>query len=771
MVQSFGEELPSPDDLVATWAFLEEGINQIMNHMERGFDYQRFMSLYTTIYNYSTSCKSTMAYSPSGRMIPRTGATFMGGDLYRNLTIFIQDHLKNIVEESQNQTSESLLRFYARKWSRYTIAAGYVHHVFQYLNRHWIKRGIEEGHKNVFEVYILSLVSWRDHFFMAVQHKVTASILMLIEQQRNGGTIESDLIRTAIESYVAVGMDEAEPNKTVLDIYQKYFETPFIEATEAFYRAESKKIICEHSVPEYMKKAETRLKEEENRVKLYLHQSTLKNLKLICENVLIKEHIGLIQDEFQGLLDAEKHEDLHRLHSLLSRIPHGLAPLRNLFESHVRRAGLTSIDRILHGSNERYQLNSRTYITTLLEAYNKYLELVQTAFSGDPGFVASLDRACREYINRNKVSRSSSAKSPELLARYCDLLLRKSSKLLEDREVEDRLNDAMIVFKYVEDKDVFQKFYSKLMARRLVNGISLSEDVEINMISKLKEFCGYEYTSKLQRMFTDITLSRGLNEQFQVAKRARHEQELSTVDFYINVLGTSAWPLNPPATPFNIPEEVINIYHEFQTFYLNKYSGRKLNLLSHLCKAELVANYLRVARANYTFQVSFYQMGILLQYNVADVHSYEDLAQATALNLSDLDAQLRVLCKTRVLLLDQGAQVGDPGSQYRLNFDYRSRKIKINLNLQAKTEVKAEASETHRTISEDRTWQIRAAVVRIMKTRKRMRHVALMNEVLTQLRSSFIPPVQDIKKCIDFLLESEYIERVSGQYDMYSYVA
>jgi len=44
----------------------------------------------------------------------------------------------------------------------------------------------------------------------------------------------------------------------------------------------------------------------------------------------------------------------------------------------------------------------------------------------------------------------------------------------------------MVVFKYIEDKDVFQKFYAKMLAKRLVHQNSASDDAEASMISKLK---------------------------------------------------------------------------------------------------------------------------------------------------------------------------------------------------------------------------------------------------------------------------------------------
>jgi Cullin family len=72
----------------------------------------------------------------------------------------------------------------------------------------------------------------------------------------------------------------------------------------------------------------------------------------------------------------------------------------------------------------------------------------------------------------------------------------------------------MTVFKYVEDKDVFQKFYSRMLSRRLVNSTQASDEAEASMITKLKEACGFEYTNKLSRMFQDMGVSKDLERAF-----------------------------------------------------------------------------------------------------------------------------------------------------------------------------------------------------------------------------------------------------------------
>lgn len=47
-----------------------------------------------------------------------------------------------------------------------------------------------------------------------------------------------------------------------------------------------------------------------------------------------------------------------------------------------------------------------------------------------------------------------------------------------------------------------------------------------------------------------------------------------------------------------------------------------------------------------------------------------------------------------------------------------------------------------------------------MKARKKMKHANLVSETITQIKARFVPKITDIKKCIEILLDKEYLERL-----------
>jgi cullin 1 len=86
------------------------------------------------------------------------GANLLGDDLYTNLTAWFNNHLTLLFTDAGKYMDEELLQFYVKQWKKYTTGASYVNHIFRYLNRHWVKREIDEGHRNVYDVYTVSYV-------------------------------------------------------------------------------------------------------------------------------------------------------------------------------------------------------------------------------------------------------------------------------------------------------------------------------------------------------------------------------------------------------------------------------------------------------------------------------------------------------------------------------------------------------------------------------------------------------------------------------------
>lgn len=62
---------------------------------------------------------------------------------------------------------------------------------------------------------------------------------------------------------------------------------------------------------------------------------------------------------------------------------------------------------------------------------------------------------------------------------------------------------------YPQGKDVFEAFYKKDLAKRLLLGRSASMDAEKLMITKLKAGCGGNFTANIEGMFRCGRVDRG----------------------------------------------------------------------------------------------------------------------------------------------------------------------------------------------------------------------------------------------------------------------
>lgn len=109
--------------------------------------------------------------------------------------------------------------------------------------------------------------------------------------------------------------------------------------------------------------------------------------------------------------------------------------------------------------------------------------ILSQSFSSDELFSQSLRESFEWFINRRR------DKPAEYIAKYLDNLLRKGDKGLgpnESTSLEEEMDRALVLFRFVHGKDVFEAFYKKDLAKRLLLAKSASADAERSMLTKLK---------------------------------------------------------------------------------------------------------------------------------------------------------------------------------------------------------------------------------------------------------------------------------------------
>lgn len=164
-----------------------------------------------------------------------------------------------------------------------------------------------------------------------------------------------------------------------------------------FYRNESRAFLAVNTCPDYLKKVESRLYEEQDRVPNYLHASTRPKLEHIVESELISAHAASLINSHDGgfvsLLDMseDRMSDLARMYALFSRVPQTLDLLRGALFEHVYDAGRRLVDTAVEMPVD--------FLEGLLLLRSKYDAVVTLAFRGETAAQKRLKEAFEQFLN------------------------------------------------------------------------------------------------------------------------------------------------------------------------------------------------------------------------------------------------------------------------------------------------------------------------------------------------------------------------------------
>ncbi|XP_067863754.1 cullin-2 isoform X2 [Heptranchias perlo] len=695
----------------------------------------------------------------------------LGERLYTETKIFLENHVQHLYKKVLD-SEEKILTMYHKYWEEYSKGADYMDCLYRYLNTQFIKKNklteadLQYGYGGVdiieplMEIGELALDMWKKLMIEPLQTILIRMLLREIKNDRCGENPNQKVIHGVINSFVHV---EQYKKKFPLKFYQDLFEGPFLTETGEYYKQEASNLLQESNCSQYMEKVLARLKDEEVRCRKYLHPSSYAKVIHECQQRMVADHLQFLHGECQNIIKQERREaDMANIYTLLRAVSNGLPHMIQELQNHIHDEGLRSI------SNLSQENMPTQFVESVLEVHSKFLQLISTVLNGDQHFMSALDKALTSVVNYREPK--SACKAPELLAKYCDNLLKKSAKGMTENEVEDKLTSFITVFKYIDDKDVFQKFYARMLAKRLIHGLSMSMDSEEAMINKLKQACGYEFTSKLHRMYTDMNVSADLNNKFTATFLRQQDTVIDLgISFQIYVLQAGAWPLTQaPSSTFAIPQELEKSVQMFELFYNQHFSGRKLTWLHYLCTGEVKMNYLSKP---YVAMVTTYQMAVLLAFNNSEIVSYKELQDSTQMNEKELTKTIKSLLDVKMINHDSNKEDVDLDSVFSLNMGFSSKRTKFKITTSMQKDTPQEMEQTRSAVDEDRKMYLQAAIVRIMKARKVLRHNALIQEVISQSRARFNPSISMIKKCIEVLIDKQYIERSQTSADEYSYVA
>ncbi|CAJ0583287.1 unnamed protein product, partial [Mesorhabditis spiculigera] len=745
--------------VTSTWELLKKAIQEIQNKNNSGLSFEE---LYRNAY--------TMVLHKHGER------------LYNGLRSVIEEHLKNKVRQRISSCQEGgLLVAVIMAWSDHTTAMVMIRDILMYMDRVYVTN----QEPPIEPVYNLGLSIFKDEVVRwdFVNEKLREEMLLMIAAERNGETIPWSQLKQACAMLSALG------------IYETEFENQFLHNTSDYYKKLSDEFLKGNSAADFVNKVTRCLEEEAVRADRYLEPGTARKVLNVVELELIKANMQYVAN-MQGtgvafMLNMDHVEDLHNMFKLFTRVTGGPMVICTAASAWLREKG-EQITTPCEGNEVR--ADPVEYITKLMELGIRCKNLLTKAFCKDIHFKRMVCNEFAAFINKNP-------RSPEFLAAYLDEKLKKGNRVLKDKEIDEALDSCMVLFRYLADKDIFEHYYKRFLAKRLLNERSSSDDSEKAMVGRLKLECGYQYTSKLESMFKDreiwLTAQTGFKEH---QSASREVPGVDPCDIQVRVLTSGVWPTPVSTMICTLPLAADVSYKGFSEYYLKQHNGRRLTLNTYLGNAEVKAIFYntpksavdepmsstgpspkrpsRVNESSKILCVSTHQMAVLMLFNAKEVITCAEIASATNINDKELQRTLQSLSMGKAsqrVLVRNGAATKDieESDEFYVNDQFTSKlvRVKISTILDTKVANQKETVEVKEKVEDDRKHEIECAIVRIMKSRKELDHSNLVSEVVRQIEARFKPPLTVIKQRIEALIEREYLQRNKDDAKVYQYLA
>ena len=705
----------------------EQAIDVLLDQLKKGFNQgakpfnnKEYMEVYTTCY----------------KMCTQRAPKNFSDQLYSEHGNVISSYLANTVLPALSEKRDTLLLAdLVTRWKHHQIMNKWMKRFFTYLDRYYVKH---HSHKTLITVGILA---FKSEVYAKIKDNIVSAILAQIARERDGEEVDHSQLKKCVGIFETMG-------ESKLDCYINDFEDRLLTSSADHYKAKAALWIDSDDTPTYLRKAEAALEAEAKRVDDYLIGQTRPKLLSVCEKVLLDEHQKLLLERSTSgcaaLMKQDRYEDLGRMYSLFSRLKEGLPPMAAIVGTYFLNCGMAVLkereaslaSKAAAGGKEKEVKESPsdpTLVKQLIALHKRCKSFVVDQFDKNTLFEKALKNAFEAFMNED-VGQFTNA---EYLAHYSNRLLRKGNEKLTDAQVEELLDQIVQLFTYLNDKDLFSDIYRNLLSKRLLNGKSANDDAEKGMIARLKLKYGAQFTTKMEGMLNDLsTGTKHLDEFTRWMSKAEGDHSLGDVDFGVQVLTTGFWPRNPEVS-IDLPMSMKRCSSAFKTYYIAETEHRKLKWVYSLgtCTIQM-----KVASKSYSLAVTTLQAACLCLFdeeaqkrdgNEPATLGFEEIRSKLNVEASIMKKILHSLscAKAKVLRKEPKSKRVNASDTFTPNAKFSNKYRKLRLPMAS-----LGPSYNPKRVQEDRSLSIEAAIVRIMKTRKKVSHSDLVAQVLKQLQ-------------------------------------
>lgn len=690
-----------------------------------------------------------------------------------NLISLALGDLPGITSNERREMGEQFLKGMRDSWGSHDSAMGMITDILMYLDKGHNSPGPERP-----PLYMTILGLYRDSIlhreFETIKGPLTtvinAVILDLVNMEREGEIIDRNLVRKVVSMYEQLAETDHENDDNRL--YFSDFEPAYIENSRQFYGLEASRLMAEGDAAAWLRHTERRLQEETSRCQTTVSKYSQSKIVDVVEEELISKQldkfISLDVTGLRAMIDNDRFEDLAILYRLVSRpgVKNGIEKLQKIVSVRIVELGLevekaladfnfvgprpaqdgddAANDARKEGATEekakplngpaRQTAAAVKWVDDILQLKDKFDKFLVECFGNDKLLESTLTKSFSDFINMFN-------RSSEFVSLFIDDNLKNGIRGKTEAEVDVTMDKAIVLIRYLQDRDMFQRYYQKHLSRRLLHGKTESQDAEKQLISRMKQEIGSHFTSKFEGMFKDMDTSRDLTFGYRGHIGKLGDADRKAIDLNINVLTSNNWPSEGMAPKSGDggrveciwPAELKRLQDSFLKFYLSERNGRVLTWMGSLGSADIKCVFPKIPgkdtgplskERRYELTVSTHGMVVLMLFNeLSDGQwlKYEDIQASTNIPTGELNrtlASLSLAPKCRILSKEPLNKTIKSGDKFTYNSSFTSKLVKIRapiVNSQSKVEDVDERKETEKKNDESRAHIVDAAIVRIMK--------------------------------------------------------